>query len=83
MLVSVQVGEASAFANGRTYALPVTPPGALPAIPPGGFGSEAELAAMPGVQVLPHADFAAGPSLSMYAFSRETITRNLYRIPLR
>jgi eukaryotic-like serine/threonine-protein kinase len=83
MLVSVQVGEASAFANGRTYALPVTPPGALPAIPPGGFGSEAELAATPGVQVLPHADFAAGPSLSMYAFSRETITRNLYRIPLR
>ena len=83
MLVSVQVGEASGFASGRTYALPLGRPGALPALPPGGFRSVAELAAVPGVQVLPYADFAAGPTSSMYAFSRETITRNLYRIPLR
>ena len=55
----------------------------LPRIPDGGFRSEADLAAVPGVQILPYGDFAPGSSPSIYAFSRETVTRNLYRIPLQ
>jgi eukaryotic-like serine/threonine-protein kinase len=80
--LSIQYGAASAFGYGRTYVLPVEPGAVHPAIPPAGFRSEAEIAAVPGVQVIPHGDVALGPSSSVYAFSRMTTTRNLYRIPL-
>jgi Tol biopolymer transport system component len=80
--LSVQYGEASAFVVGRTYVLPVEPGAVLPAIPPAGFRSEAEIAAVPGVEIIPHGDVALGSSPSVYAFSRVTTTRNLYRIPL-
>jgi serine/threonine protein kinase/Tol biopolymer transport system component len=80
--VSVPVGAASAFANGRTYVLPTEGAAMLPRIPAGGFRSETDLAAVPGVIILPYGDVAPGPSPSIYAVSRETVTRNLYRIPL-
>jgi Tol biopolymer transport system component len=80
--LSIQHGAASAFGFGRTYVLPVAPGAVLPAIPPGGFQSEAEIAAVPGVEVIPHGDVSLGPSPAVYAFSRVTTTRNLYRIPL-
>jgi hypothetical protein len=80
--LSVQYGQASAFAVGRTYVLPVAPGSVLPPIPPGGFRTEADVAGVPGVQTLPYGDVALGPSPSIYAFSRVTTTRNLYRIPL-
>jgi hypothetical protein len=51
-------------------------------VPPGGFRTEEEIAALPGVEVLPYSDVALGPSSSVYAFSRVTTSRNLYRIPL-
>ena len=82
MFLSIQIGEASGFAIGRTYAFPLEAGFVPPRIPNGGFRTEAELAKVPGVQVFPHGDFAAGPSPEIYAFSRETVTRNLYRIPL-
>ncbi len=82
MYVSIQAGEASGFAVGRTYAFPLEAGSVLPRIPKGGFRSVAELAKVSGVQVFSHGDFAAGPSPEIYAFSRETVTRNLYRIPL-
>jgi hypothetical protein len=41
-----------------------------------------DLEKLPGVQILPHGDIAYVPSPATYAFSRETVTRNLYRIPL-
>ena len=80
--VSIQYGQASAFGVGRTYVLPLAPGSVLPRIPAGGFRTEAEVAAQPGVEVLPYGDLAPGPSPSVYAFSRITTTRNLYRIPL-
>jgi eukaryotic-like serine/threonine-protein kinase len=81
--LSIQYASASAFAVGRTYLLPLVPGSVLPRTPTGGFRTEAEVAAAPGVQVLPHGDFAPGPSPSVYAYSRVTTTRNLYRIPLQ
>ena len=80
---SIQVRPASAFAVGRTYVLPLARDSVLPRIPPGGFRTEAEIAALPGVEVLPYGDLVLGPSPSVYAFSRVTTTRNLYRIPLQ
>ena len=80
--LSFQYGEASAFGYGRTYVLPLSQGSDLPRIPPGGFRSEAEIAAVPGVQIIELGDVAPGPSPDVYAFSRTTTTRNLYRIPL-
>jgi len=54
----------------------------LPDIPPDGFHSEAEIAAIPGVRVMNIADVAPGNSPATYAFSQQTVQRNLYRIPL-
>jgi hypothetical protein len=52
-------------------------------MPAGGFQTEAEIAALPGVEMLPYGDPALGSSPGVYAFSRITTTRHLYRIPLR
>jgi serine/threonine protein kinase len=66
----------------RTYVLPVAEGSMLPAIPPGGFRTEAEIEAAPGAEIIPHGDVGPGPSPDVYVFSRETVSRNIYRIPL-
>jgi hypothetical protein len=68
---------------GRTYLIPLEPGRLLPEIPAGGFQAEAEIARLPGVQIIDAADVAPGPTSGVYAFSRETTQRNLYRIPLQ
>jgi eukaryotic-like serine/threonine-protein kinase len=83
VFIAVQHEDSSAFGGGRTYVVPLKKGSALPPAPPGGFRSEADLAAVPGVEVLAYGDLAPGPSTGTYAFSRTTTTRNLYRIPLR
>jgi len=65
----------------RTYAVPVPRGQPLPRTPPTGFASEADIAALPGARVIDAADPAPGPTPDVYAFSRETVQRNLYRIP--
>jgi hypothetical protein len=82
LYLSFQAQHMSAFASGRTYVLPVRPGSMLPSLPAGGFRSETEVAAVPGIQVIDYGDVAPGPTTSVYAFSRETVQRNLYRIPL-
>jgi hypothetical protein len=81
--LSIQFGEASAFAIGRTYVLPLAPGSMFPVMQAGGFRSEGDVAAVPGVKVVELGDFAPGSSPDAYAFSRTTGTRNLYRIPLQ
>jgi Tol biopolymer transport system component len=81
--LSAQYGQASAFGVGRTFVLPMAKDSVLPMIPPGGFKDEAEIAAMPGVESIPYGDVALASTPGVYAFSRITATRNLYRIPLR
>ena len=83
LYVSVRTGDTEAFARGRTYVLPVPAGATLPELPPGGFRSEEELAAVPGVDMIPFGDVAPGPRPGTYAYSRVSVTRNLYRIPLR
>ncbi len=82
-LLAVQSGAGpSAFGFGRTYVLPLEAGEMLPRTPPGGFASDEEVAAQPGVQTLPYGDLAFGPDPGTYVFSKITVTRNLYRIPL-
>jgi hypothetical protein len=46
-----------------------------------GFTHEAEIAGLPGVRQVPALDVSFGPD-GNYAYSRVSILRNLYRIPL-
>jgi eukaryotic-like serine/threonine-protein kinase len=80
---SVGFGMQSARAYGRTYAIPLIPGKLLPPMPPDGFHSEAEIGALPGVRVIEGGDVFPGSAPGTYAFSRQTVQRNLYRIPLR
>jgi len=47
-----------------------------------GFHSEDEISKLPGVRVIEAADVFPGPITGTYAFSRQTVQRNLYQIPL-
>jgi Tol biopolymer transport system component len=67
---------------GKTYVIPLAAGEAFPPIPAGGFRSEAEIAMLPGATVIDAYDVAAGPMPNVYAYSRQSVQRNLYRIPL-
>jgi hypothetical protein len=69
-------------AIGQTLVVPLSPGHLLPESFFKGFPSHAEIARMPGARVIPSGDVAAGPTGDVYAFTRETVQRNLYRIPV-
>ena len=75
-------GMNTALASGDTYVIPLTSGKLLHNIPRGGFHSEAEIAALPGVRIIDAGDVAPGRSFETYTFSRQSVQRNLYRIPL-
>jgi serine/threonine protein kinase len=82
LYLSVHTRMQEAGASGRTYVVPLSRGQLFPKIPPGGFRSENEIAALAGVHVIDAADVAPGPKPDVYAFSRQTVQRNLYRILL-
>jgi eukaryotic-like serine/threonine-protein kinase len=69
----------------HNYVFPLKTGEYFPPLPPGGVRSEAEVsklgALLPAVSQAE--DFTAGPSRDIYAYSRRTVQRNLYRIPLQ
>jgi Tol biopolymer transport system component len=75
-------GFSNGGAAGRTYVLPTRPGTMLPDLPAGGFRTEAELSAAPRVRVIEAADVGPGPTPDVYVFSRDSVQRNLYRIPI-
>ncbi|MFI5059593.1 MAG: protein kinase [Candidatus Acidiferrales bacterium] len=80
---SIPTGWMNLGGSGRTYILPTRPGTMFPAIPPGGFQSPDQITNAPHVRVIEAADIDLGPTPDVYAFSREVIQRNLYRIPSR
>ena len=82
LYLSVSTGMQSAGAFGRTYVIPLPPNRLFPPIPRDGFHSEGEIARLPGVRVIEAADVFPGSAPGTYAYSRETVQRNLYRVPL-
>jgi WD40 repeat protein len=83
LFMSISSSAGTFYSGGRTYVIPLQPGRLLPEIPARGFQTEAEIAKLPGVRIIEAADVAPGPTSSVYAFSRETTQRNLYRIPIR
>ena len=77
------IAAAMGVGVGNTYVFPLARGQVFPDIPPGGFPSENDIMKYPGVRVIAAGDVAPGPTPDIYAFSRETSQRNLYRIPLR
>ena len=81
-LMFLWVASSMELRAGTTYALPLPPGRSILAVPAGGFRSNAEIARMPGTRVID--GFAVpGPTAEVYAYSRETEQRNLFRIPIR
>lgn len=69
--------------NNKTYVVPLRPGEALPVLPRSGLSSEADLAALPGADVIPHADVFLSPNPNSYAYFRAVLQQNLYRVALR
>jgi len=82
LYVAAPSGTTATRVVGRTYVIPLRPGQMFPPIPAGGFGSAADLAALPGVRIIESFDATAGAAPDTYAFSRSTVQRNLYRIPI-
>ena len=70
------------FHEGQTYIISLPPGEALPPIPPAGLPSEEEIARLPGARRIDALRAVASPLPGVYAFSRNTTQRNLYRIPI-
>jgi hypothetical protein len=67
---------------GASYAVPLSPGHALPRIPTGGLKSERVVAELPGALRIAPQRVYPGPDPSRWAFTKVTIERNIYRVPL-
>ena len=69
--------------GGSTYAVSLTAGKMLPPLPPTGFESKKAVAALPGARLVSdEANVFAGPDPSIYAFTKITTQRNIYRVPV-
>jgi hypothetical protein len=53
-----------------------------PDLPPHGYAADTDISKIPGTRSIDEPDVTPGPSADVYAFSRELVQRNLYRVPL-
>ncbi|HJU73846.1 MAG TPA: hypothetical protein VJ717_08875, partial [Gemmatimonadaceae bacterium] len=67
---------------GTAYAIRLRPGEALPRLPIAGLKTDAEVAALPGAQRVPQDYAFLGPRPDIYAFTKVSIQRNIYRIPV-
>lgn len=72
----------ASMTSGHTYSVPLQSGQMFPPMPAGGFPSEAAIAKRTGGRLIGGPDVAPGPTPGVYAFSRQTVQRNLYRIPI-
>jgi hypothetical protein len=66
----------------KTFVFPLTPGRSLPDSIIDGLPSEQDIEKLPGVRVIASADVVPGRTADTYAFTRESVQRNLYRIPV-
>ena len=71
--------------GGKTFALPLPPGQSFPMLPPSGILAGSDLPLFQRAPTIDRSDItllAPGPSPSVYAYTRVTTQRNLFRIPL-
>jgi eukaryotic-like serine/threonine-protein kinase len=66
----------------KTYVFPLTPGRPVPDSFINGLPSEQDIVKLPGVRVIASTDVAPGQTADTYAFTRVSVQRNLYRIPV-
>jgi hypothetical protein len=66
----------------KAYILPLAPGHPVPESIVRGLPSEEEFLKLPGVRVIAVGDVVPGRTADIYAFTRESVHRNLYRVPL-
>jgi hypothetical protein len=81
MILAVIGGSHGRMLGWGTYIVPLPPGQPFPKLPPIGVASQEDAAALPGAKfvdsfVLP------GENEEIYAFSRTTVHRNLFQIPV-
>ena len=81
----VRLREIGAMGRGKVYVIALPAGKSLPVLPPSGIKSAEDLKGLNVVSVIDMAGisiFAPGPNPSIYAYSRLTVQRNLFKIPL-
>jgi dipeptidyl aminopeptidase/acylaminoacyl peptidase len=78
----VFVGFGKGNTDAPTYLLSIPPGHGIPELPTTGLSNIAQLVATKNARVIPAHAVAAGPTPDTYAYVRETVERDLYRIPL-
>jgi Tol biopolymer transport system component len=68
--------------EGTTFVIALTPGKALPDFPPGGLQSDADVRKLANVRVISRIGLFPGLTSSVYAFQRNVVQRNLYRIAI-
>ena len=68
--------------NRNTFVIPLRSGQPLPNFPVSGVQSDGDLLAFPGTRVIQEEDVFPGDSPLVYAFTRKTTRRNLYKIPV-
>ncbi len=66
----------------KAYVLPLSPGQMVPESVVHGVPSEQEILKLPGARVIRSTSVAPGPTADTYAFTRQSVQRNLYRIPV-
>ena len=66
----------------KTYVFPLTPGRPLPESFIQGLPSDQEIVKLPGVRVIASTDVMPGRTADTYAFTRQSVQRNLYRVPV-
>jgi hypothetical protein len=80
--IYIHLGDMLSTAIAGTYAIPLRRGSMIPPLPPAGVKSADDLANLPGVQLIDAAVAAPGLSPSTYVYTKTSVHRNLYRVPL-
>jgi len=75
-------GKGSAASLDKAYVLPLSPGQMVPESIVHGLPSDQEILKLPGARVIPLRNVVPGPTAETYAFTRQSVQRNLYRIPV-
>jgi Tol biopolymer transport system component len=81
----VRLRDVGAMGGGKVYVIALPAGKSLPDLPPSGIKSAEDFRSLNIVSVIDTTGasvFAPGPNPSIYAYSRMTVQRNLFRIPL-
>jgi Tol biopolymer transport system component/DNA-binding winged helix-turn-helix (wHTH) protein len=79
----IGVEPRSRTSPGKTVAIPVPHGEVLPRLPVSGIRTLNDAASLPGARLIEGWDISPGPDPSVFAFTKTTMHRNLFQIPLR